>query len=88
MAKSDKCPHPLRSSQAINYFSGNKTCLLPLELMKCLDCKAQWILNSFRGEMVPHPTEGSKKLLGFFMQEAEKAKNGPAIIKPDNKIIA
>ena len=88
--KSDTCPHILRGSQAVNYVSGNQLCLLPIELMKCLNCKQEFILNGGKRQIVKHPTEESKKVLNWFMAEAEaerKRLESP-IIKPETTIVS
>lgn len=87
--KSAKCDHQLRSSQAVNYINDGKLCLLPLEYLTCLACFKQWILDAINNQAVPHPTAGSRKLLGAFMAVADKERNKPAIIVPaENQIIA
>ena len=64
------CDHPLRSSAAVNYLKDGKICLLPLELMECLDCGDKFILNALRHAVSPLPM--SKSVLKRFMEEADK----------------
>ena len=68
--KKGKCLHPLRSSAAVNYLKDGKICLLPLELMECLDCGDKFILNALRHAVSPLPM--SKSVLKRFMEEADK----------------
>lgn len=90
MPKSKNCAHLTRGSQAINYISGDKLCLLPLEWLRCMDCKQEFLLDSLRGKLTLHPTEESKAVIKWFITKAEeerKRQESP-IITPASNIIA
>lgn len=82
-----KCDHALRSSQAVNYITEGKLCLLPLEAMTCLACWKTFILDAVNNQIVPHPTKGSRLILETFMAAADKERNKPSIIVPSEKQI-
>ena len=65
-------------------------CVLPMAKVTCLACDAEWMMDSSRGQLVPHPSEGSMKMINHFQSLAEaerKRLESPIITKEEPKLI-